>query len=155
MPAPTSYDESTLKEYLVTEVLAQVATKLAWTDASTEVANAVNETLLALNVEELTEFTTPLLVRKLRAFARREIWRQAMQVTAAKINLSADGASVDLSQFHAQCRMMYTMARDEVLDEYGGNETGIDTPSVVVSSRECPCDPYTIQAQREAECEAL
>lgn len=152
MPAPTSYTESTLKEYLIREVLVQVATKLGWTTASVEITNAVNETMLALNSTDLAEFDTPVLIRKLRAFARREAWLQAAQVTAAKINLSADGASVDLAQMHAQCKAMYTMTRDEVLAEYGGNETGEAPVGITITSRDCHCDPYTPAVQLYEEC---
>ena len=145
MAAPTSYTESTFKTYLVSEVLGDVALELDWTDASGAVTNAVNETLLALNSADITEFSTLLLVRKLRAFGRREIWRQAAQVTAAQINVSADGAQAQLSQLHTQCKAMFSMEADNVFSNYGGDDGELESevPTVVVRRRATYIDPYS------------
>lgn len=153
MAAPSSYTESTFKAYLVDEVLAGVATELDWTSASATVTNAVNETLLALNSDDITEFSTLLLVRKLRAFGRREIWRQAAQVTAAEINVMADGAQAQLSQLHAQCKAMFSMEASNVVMNYGGDdgELEAEAPAVVLRRRATVIDPYTIPAVLEEE----
>ncbi len=152
MPIPSTYDEDSFKAYLVGEVLVGVATELEWTVASADVQNAVNETLLSLDVEDFTTFTTGLLLRKVRAFGRREIWRQAMNVTAAEINVAADGASVSLSNLHNQCRALYLLAAQECLSEYGGNVVEDAAPRVVVGKRACPCDPYTTEGKLIADC---
>ena len=145
MAAPSSYSEATFKTYMVDEVLGDVATELEWTTASTAVANAVNETLLALNSDDIAEFSTKLLIRKLRAFGRREIWLQAAQFTAAQVNVMADGAQAQLSQLHAQCKAMYEMEAANVFANYGGDdgELEAEAPAVVLRRRGTVIDPYT------------
>lgn len=145
MAAPSSYTEATFKTYLVDEVLGDVATELEWTTASTAVGNAVNETLLALNSEDITEFSSLLLVRKLRAFGRREIWRQAAQFTAAQINVMADGAQAQLSQLHAQCKAMFDMESLNVLSNYGGDDGQLESeaPRATIQRRAVITDPYS------------
>ncbi len=144
MAAPTSYTESTFKTYMVDEVLGDVATELEWTSASTAVTNAVNETLLALNSDDIAEFDSKLLIRKLRAFGRREIWRQAAQFTAAQVNVMVDGAQAQLSQLHAQCKAMYEMESANVLNNYGGDDGELESeaPVAVLRRRTTVIDPY-------------
>lgn len=146
MAAPTSYTEPTLATYLVDEVLGAVSTELEWTDESTAVVNAVNECLLALNSDDITEFNSKLLIRKLRAFGRREIWRQAAQVTAAQINVMADGAQAQLSQLHAQCKAMFEMESNAVLMSYGGDDGELESeaPKAILRRRGTVIDPYTV-----------
>lgn len=145
MPAPASYTEETFATYLVSEVLGAVATDLEWTNETGAVTNAVNETLLALNTDDISEFDSILLIRKLRAFGRREIWRQAAQFTAAEINVMADGAQAMLSQLHAQCKAMYAMEASNVSSNYGGDDGELESeaPVAVLRRRSCACDPYT------------
>lgn len=143
MPVPSApYSEATLRAYLLDEVLgSDVAGEFEWTDASQPVQTAVDETLLSLNVSDFSGFTTGAQLRKVRAYGRREIWRQAMHHSANRITAGADGASSSDQQLHEHCKAQYKLAAQEVATEYGGNvdddggSSVYDMPAAVVRSQ--------------------
>ena len=77
MAAPTSYTETTLKEYLhaCTE---QAGLNIGWSVAGGSYDETVADTELALGTA-VAETTN---IRALRAVARRELWRAVMQATS-------------------------------------------------------------------------
>jgi hypothetical protein len=52
-------------------------------------------------------------IRKLRAFARREGWKQAKGATAAGYDFAADGQALKRSQLYAQASSEYDAAWEE------------------------------------------
>ena len=97
MAVPTSYTEATLKAYMHT-ALGAVATALGITVAAGSYDEAVNETLIAYGVSDVTSATN---MRKVRSLARREAWRTAQASAAGRFDFSADGASYSRSQMHS------------------------------------------------------
>ena len=96
MAAPSSYTEETLAAYMLT-CLSKVAAVLGWTTLG-DVQEAVNDTLLAYGVGDISAATD---VIKLRALARVAIWQQAVASLAAGYDFSADGGSYSRSQLQA------------------------------------------------------
>lgn len=111
MAAPTAYTEETLKAYMHT-VLGAVATALEWSVAGGQYDEPVNEVLLAYDVTDIANATN---VRKLRALARREAWRAAVNSLASNYNFSADGARHDLSQVYEQAQKQLEAAEADTL----------------------------------------
>jgi hypothetical protein len=96
MPAPTSYSEHWLAEYLLSaNVLGPTATALGWTEP--DVLEAVWQTLLAYGVSTIAEATD---IPKLRALAKIEAWRQAANATAGHYRFSTDNQTLDRQQVH-------------------------------------------------------
>jgi hypothetical protein len=74
MAAPTSYSETSFKQYLLYAIGA-VATSLGWTFSTNQVAEALNETLLCYGEDDIAAITGAANLLKLRTLGRREIWR--------------------------------------------------------------------------------
>jgi hypothetical protein len=112
MAIPASYSEATLKAYMHA-VLAAVATTLGWTVDGGHYDEAANEAVAAYGVDDVADVSGRDNIRKLRALARREVWRAVMQATASHYDLNTDGASRDRSQIHAHAAAQYAMADAE------------------------------------------
>lgn len=120
MPAPTSYNESALATYVVV-VLSNVAGALGWTSGTPQVLEAVHDAIYAYGPTDTTvhppTYTIALMtdMLKLRAFARREAWRQALNALAAAYDFAADGQSFKRSQLYAQAERQYSAAYSDAL----------------------------------------
>jgi len=120
MAAPASYSESSLLRYM-DDVLGAVADALGWTAASIEITEALNETLLAYGVSDVTGIAGISNLRKLRALARREAWRAAMTEAAADYDFENEAGVMKRSQVFAQAQKAYVQAANEALiydDQY-------------------------------------
>lgn len=93
MAAPSSYTEETLAAFMLA-ALNKVAASLGWTSLA-DVQEAVNDTLLAYGVSDISAATD---VTKLRALARVAVWQQVVAAVAVAYNFSADGGSYSRSQ---------------------------------------------------------
>lgn len=117
MPAPTAYTEQELADYMH-GVLGndEMARALNWSVDDGDYEDAVDETLLAYGVDDVATVTGRNNIRKLRAYARRELWRTVMQRTVGKHDTQAavEGGGESHSQIHAHARKMFRMAEDEV-----------------------------------------
>lgn len=89
MPAPTAYTEAGLAAYMHAQ-LGDVADVLGWsTGAGTgNYTEAVNEALIAYGVGDIALATS---IGKLRAVARREAWRLALNSLVARTDFTIDG----------------------------------------------------------------
>ena len=124
MPYPSSYTEATLKDYMHT-VLADVATVLGWGTA-THYGEAVNEAVAAYGVSDVTTIAGTENLYKLRALARREVWRAACGALAAKFDFSADGHSVKRSDLYNHAKEELARAEADAMpfDSYSGYNVG-------------------------------
>ena len=116
MPAPHTYTEHTLARYMHS-LLGEAAQILGWSvgedsEAAGDYAEAVNETLLSLEVAEISEVPGGD-VKKLRALARREVWRSVVGATASYYDTTTDDMSNKRSQVNVQARAAYTEAAAE------------------------------------------
>lgn len=103
MAVPTAYTEDGLKTYMHA-MLGAVATALSWDPVAGDYDEAVIETLLAYGVAGIASATD---MTKLRALARREVWRAVMAETAMDYDFAADGGRYDRSQMHEQAMGMW------------------------------------------------
>jgi hypothetical protein len=107
MPAPLSYTEAELAAYMIA-TLADVATALGLTAASTQITEAVYATEMACVVTDIVTATDMAMVR---AIGAREAWRVAMRSAASRYDAAiAGGPSARRSQLYAQCRDNYLAA---------------------------------------------
>lgn len=93
MPLATSYDESTLADFMVAELSATGAA-LGLTDASDGIASAVLATarLLGDDIANLTDMAL------LEAAARWHAWQAALKAAAGNFDLKAGSADLKRSQ---------------------------------------------------------
>jgi len=124
MAYPTSYTESTLKVYMHT-ILADVATVLGWGTAS-NYGEAVNEAIATYGASDVTTIIGRENLYKLRALARREVWRAACGALAAKFDFSADGHSVKRSDLYNHTKEELARAEGDAIgfDSYSGYNVG-------------------------------
>lgn len=99
----TPYTATTLAEYMHT-VLADSATALGWSVAAGSYAEPVNEVTLACGVDDLSQVDD---VRKVRALARQEVWRQVMNTTALDYTYSDAGGSYNRQQLYEHARQSF------------------------------------------------
>ena len=129
MPLPTSYNEATLKAFMVNS-LGALATTLGIDDAS--MAEAVNDVAAACGVTDVSQAAD---VMKLRAVAKVQALRVAQQVAAGWYDFSADGGDFKRSQVNKQIETLLSMAYADGL-AYAGSYA-IETGTVRVAN-----DPY-------------
>jgi len=135
MAIPASYTETTIKYYLH-DMLGAVATMLGWSPDGADYDEAVDEAIASYGVDDISAITGRDNVRKLRALARREVWRAVMQATTGHYDVTTDGASRNRSQMHVQAREQFDLA-DAACMSYG--EDGYTISSVHISYTD---DPY-------------
>jgi hypothetical protein len=123
MPVPTAYTEAQLRTYLVTE-LSDVGTVLGWTDATTEVQEAVYDTAFALGVSDVADSTDAAAVRALGALM---IWRRATRALASRFDFSEDGQSFHRAQLHRHAQAMLTDAERAAMLYDPAYRVGVDT----------------------------
>lgn len=121
MAAPLIYaTEEALAEFMVRGVLRNVAADLNWTGLS-DLQDAVDETLLAYPVASVE---LAIDIPRLRALARREAWKAAMEATAADSPFKADGGEYDQAKMHAQCVKQWQLAASAAAALEEDDETG-------------------------------
>lgn len=108
MPAPTSYSESTLKQFMVDE-LAGTGTALSLTTSSASITNAVYEVEDVLGVSDVASVTD---MTKLKAIARWQAWLAAEATAISNFDLKSSGDELKLSQILAgiRARLAYVEA---------------------------------------------
>lgn len=99
MTIPTSYDATTLADYLVL-VLGEIATILGWDASTPQVAEAVTDTLLAYPVTDIADLTTPTQMQRVRALGAVMAWRAAVRSLSARYDVAEDTSRGDRSQAH-------------------------------------------------------
>lgn len=110
MPAPSSYTEAELAEYMHRE-LGSAATALGFVAASSY-DDAVDETLLAYGAADIGAAT---LIRKLRAIARREAWAMASARASGHFNFTSGDQEFSRAQLRKMCADNYDRAWADVI----------------------------------------
>lgn len=111
MSLPDAYTETTLAQYMH-NALGQVAVTLDY-DPGSSYAEAINETLLAYGVDEVSEASD---LRKLRALARVQAWSLAAADTAGDYDFKTPDGTFNRSQVHAQCLRNLQAAQTEAAE---------------------------------------
>jgi hypothetical protein len=114
MPAPTSYSEDELAEYMI-EVLSDIATVLGWNSDSAPVLRAVYAVQRAYpnGSEELADVSEADNMPLLESLAQREGLRAAAVALAARVDIASPAGDARLAQQHTQCLKMLSLATYE------------------------------------------
>ena len=131
MPAPVTYSETTLVDFLHL-TLGDTAAVLGWATTDYRFYEIVYEVLLAYGVATIGEATD---IRKLRALARVEVWRAVVQATAGEHDYETATASFSRSQIHKQAVANLEAAEQEAARFIAAS------PVIVLPTR-TPLDPY-------------
>lgn len=118
MAAPTAYaTEDEFATYLH-GVLGDddVARQLGWSVTGGDYGEAIDEALLRLGADAITEFSGRQEMRKLRAVGRRELWRLVAQRTAGNHDSETEGGTTSYSQVHKQAVTMFKIADAEMVE---------------------------------------
>ena len=138
MAYPAAYTEQSLAEYMHA-TLGAMATRLGWTVDTDSYDEAVNEAVAAYGTDDITGITGRDNLRKLRALARREVWRLVLQSLAAYYEFATDGQSFKPNQMSEQASKALAQAEADCL------ALGIDDDrySVSIDSVIYPDDPFS------------
>lgn len=135
MAIPSSYDEDTLKAYMLA-ALGDLGSVLGLTTGS--FAEAVNDTLLAYGAPSgATDIADATDIPKLRAFAKVEAWKVALTAASGRIDWAEAGASFKQSEYRKAAREGLALAQSEAV-AYGGGMAGYE----VAVGELAPYDPY-------------
>lgn len=108
MPVPTAYTETTLADFMHSQ-LGQFPAMFEWTSPASY-QEAINESLLAYGVSGIDKATD---IRKLRALARVEAWKQVTSELASKYKVQADGSTFERQQMHEMARKSLAAAEQD------------------------------------------
>jgi len=141
MSAPTVYTEKTLGDYMGA-VLGSLASILSLASGATDAGSfseAVNATLLAYGVTNISQATDVL---KLRALARAEAWQLALDRLSGLYDFVEPGGEYKRSQMHAQAELSLQAARMDALVYDPGYVVSVTRQDVVN-------DPYRYRTDEE------
>lgn len=134
MPIPTAYTEGELATYMHA-TLGELATWLGLLPNTTSYEQQITDSLIAYGVSDIGSAAD---IAKLRAVAKREAWRMAMERTAIAYNISADDQRFDREKIHEHCKNMYNLAASAAA-QYVGDDPSY---SVQIYTMVDPNDPY-------------
>lgn len=123
MPAPASYNETTLAAYMV-QTLGDLATTLGITTAA--MAEAVIDVALACGVTDVADATD---VAQVRALARVAALRRAQTAAASWYDFAADGGDYKRSQVMAQLDSLLKAAEADAMNYSESYAVGVGTLS--------------------------
>jgi hypothetical protein len=152
MPIPTVLTEDALAAFQVT-TLSSVAGVLGWTVTTDEVAEAVIGTLVAYygssGVDNTIANATD--IAKLRALARREIWRAAVPALITYYTFATDGQTFNRSDMvkFAESQLAKAEAAAEPYDTAAIAAAAASAPVVYASTIRYPADPYIYLADED------
>ena len=100
--------------------IGDVASDLEWTVAGGDYDEALNEALLVYGTSDISTISGSDNIRKIRAVARREVWRVVMQRTAHKtrVSVGAPASTISAENIHAQARKQFEMAEEYLVETY-------------------------------------
>ncbi len=136
MAAPISYTEKTLAEFMHQDLgrTAEVLGYAAGIEDAGSYAEAVNETLLAYGVSDIS---AAVEIPRLRILARAAAWRMAASGLVTAYKFSADGSSYERSALFEHANRMLNRA------EYNAAAWEDSRAHVVTVTRSQPLtDPY-------------
>jgi hypothetical protein len=109
MALPAAYTDTTIANYLH-QVIGTAAAALGWTVAGNSYSEVINDTLLALGIEDVADATS---IAALRAAARFYVWRAVADATTGMHRFSLDQQSFDMRQVHQNAVARQQQAESE------------------------------------------
>lgn len=101
-------------------VLGNTATVLDLSPANGDYDEAVSDAVAAYGADDVSSISGRDNLRKLRALARREVWRAVRDSTAAHYRFAADNQTFDRQQIHEHAADMFRQAEIDCY-EFGVN----------------------------------
>jgi hypothetical protein len=120
MALPTAYTEQTIKEYMQT-ILGKTGVKLGLSVEGDNFDEAAHEVLFFLGESSYSFATSQDQIKKVRAVARQEAWRSAMNETVheASHSVGAPGTGqTTRADIHRHSKEMFEAAVSEVAQAY-------------------------------------
>jgi hypothetical protein len=145
MSIPVTYTETTLAEYMHAELgkMAQVLGYGAPSLTPGDYQEQVNEVALELGISDME---TAHDIRKVRALARREAWKKALNDLTSKYDFSSDGSSYSRSQMTEQAQASFERAEHDCMS------LGLSGNTVYMDSMTYRNDPYGYPKNPEDLC---
>ena len=123
MAAPTTYTEGQLMLYMVA-VLGETADVLGWRRADGDYVETVNDVIIDYGVDAIADATD---IAKLRALARRAIWKAAVAGLTPRYDFSTDGQSFQRSQMLTHAKEALARAEaDALVYGFAGYDVRVD-----------------------------
>lgn len=116
MTVPASYTEQELKEYMAATLGEKAAKLLDWTVAEGHYDEAATETAFAYGVDDVAEVSGRENIRRLRAIARRELWRSVMQRTMHLRDSNTETGNDAHSQIYRHATEQFELASAIVVE---------------------------------------
>jgi hypothetical protein len=132
VPLPTSYTETTLQGWIVTE-LGNVAALLGWTDTHPQVIAAVADAEGLLGVADVALSADPRKVERVAAVAA---WRCAVKNLSALYTVLEDQQQHNRSDLQKQAQAALSLAEREAAHDLGALQ-------IAVVRRRYLGDPYS------------
>lgn len=114
MAIPATYTETDLATYIQNGVLKDLSSVLGWTTPS-DYTEAVNDALLMMDVDDISEVSGRANIMKLRVAAQVAAWRQVVAATTGDYDFAADGGRYTRSQVNEQARAALKLAEDQAM----------------------------------------
>lgn len=112
----TSYTEQTFKAYLFAQVAPALAAIIGWASANDAAFQTmVDDTLLVLDVTDITTLVTLDELARLRAVGKYMLWRSAIQFLVTQYDVTVDGSSFKRSQLIQNLQQLMLFAYDEAI----------------------------------------
>jgi len=138
MPAPSSYSESMIRDYMYSTTKG-VVDVINWT--ANDFVEPVNDLLIAYGVDTINDATD---IAKLRAMAKIEAWRAMVSATSGEFDYSSDSGQTALhykrSQLHEQAKAALTLAQGDAVT--AGHVSSSDTSHSIQFGQLIYSDPY-------------
>jgi hypothetical protein len=126
VPAPSSYTEETLAQYML-DTLKNVAVDLDWLDTTPGTGSyvePVNDVEVALGVSDVAESSAPVALVRLQADVAA--WRSALEAYTTAYYVGGLSRTLHREQLWDHCRAMLAMA-EGALTAYLAEEVAVDS----------------------------
>jgi hypothetical protein len=114
--AVTPYTEATFKNYLFSQLAETLRATIGWASTSDPALTlVVDDTLLVLDVADITTLVTSGAIAQLRAVGRYMLWRAALQWLVTQYDVTVDGSTFKRSQLLTNLKELLRFAYDDAI----------------------------------------
>lgn len=141
MAIPISYTELSFAQFMK-DVLDATASAIDWLTVPGKYQEAVNESILAYGVDDISQCTD---IQKLRAIGRREVWRAVADATAGNYRFGSDREIYFRNQIHEHAVSQYARYSQEAA-KYVTDDDSVRASNMIVIDE---FDPYVYVEEQE------
>jgi hypothetical protein len=143
---PTGYTEQALADYMHQE-LSHVGEDLGLSPTEGSYTEAVNDTLLALGIEDIAEVSGAAAIVRLRTVAKVYAWKRAIAAAAALYDMSDGTQTLKRSQILSHAKDALASAEAEAAPVLA--EAGLGALVATVTRLTYTRDPYAYLTEEE------